>query len=130
MNVGSTASLPLPGGPNANQSIVLRTTDGEVIEVAQQVQLCAPNSLLKHPLACRTSAIDPVLHFTAIGKCSGLFSPLIDGLVGLIGPGLHTRSDFRCVMRRRIFTQLSSTLRGTCSPRHCTFKSSMVYPHC
>jgi hypothetical protein len=50
MNVGSTASLPLPGGPEANQTITLRTADGEVIEVAEQVQLYAPNSLLKHPL--------------------------------------------------------------------------------
>jgi hypothetical protein len=43
MNVGSTASLPLPGVPDASQSIVLRTADGEVIEVAEQVQLYAPN---------------------------------------------------------------------------------------
>jgi hypothetical protein len=50
INVGSTASLPLPGAPDASQSIVLRTADGEVIEVAEQVQLYAPNSLLKHPL--------------------------------------------------------------------------------
>ena len=50
VNVGSTASLPLPGGPDASQSIVLRTADGEVIEVAEQVHLYAPNSLLKHPL--------------------------------------------------------------------------------
>ena len=50
MNVGSMASLPLPGGPNANQRIVLRAAGGEVIKVAQQVQFDAPNSLLKHPL--------------------------------------------------------------------------------
>lgn len=49
-NVGSTASLPLPGVPDASQSIVLRTASGEVIEVPQQVQLYAPNGLLKHPL--------------------------------------------------------------------------------
>lgn len=47
MNVGSTASVPVP---DANPSIVLRTADGEVVEVPQQVQLYAPNGLLKHPL--------------------------------------------------------------------------------
>ena len=57
MNVGSTASLPPAGDPDASQSIVLRTPDGEVIEVAEQVQLYAPNGLLKHPL------ISPVLSY-------------------------------------------------------------------
>ncbi|KAI9452279.1 hypothetical protein BJY52DRAFT_940839 [Lactarius psammicola] len=50
MNVASAASPPPPGVPDANQNIVLRTANGEVIEVAQQVQLYAPNGLLKHPL--------------------------------------------------------------------------------
>ena len=57
MNVGSTASLPPAGDLDASQSIVLRTPDGEVIEVAEQVQLYAPNGLLKHPL------ISPVLSY-------------------------------------------------------------------
>ena len=48
MNVRSTAPLLLPGVPEADQNIELRTADSKVIE--QQVQLYAPNSLLKHPL--------------------------------------------------------------------------------
>ena len=48
MNVES--SVPLPETPDPSESIVLRTADGEVIEVAEQVQLYAPNALLKHPL--------------------------------------------------------------------------------
>jgi hypothetical protein len=143
MNVGSTASLPVPGGPDTKQTIVLRTPGGEVIEVAQQVQLYAPNSLLKHPLVSPALSYLgglPPLFFIAgdrevlrdeiIYACV-LFFPhifqLIDGLVGHIG--LHTRSDFRCGMRRRICTRLSNTSRGTCGPRRCTFKFSMVYPH-
>ncbi|KAF8261460.1 hypothetical protein EI94DRAFT_1745923 [Lactarius quietus] len=50
MNAGSTATLPLPGVLDASQSLRLRTDNGEVIEVAQQVQLYAPNCLLRHPL--------------------------------------------------------------------------------
>ncbi|KAH9020637.1 alpha/beta-hydrolase [Lactarius pseudohatsudake] len=49
MNVGSTASPP-PEFLDVNQGIVLRAADGEVIEVQQQVQLYAPNGLLRHPL--------------------------------------------------------------------------------
>jgi hypothetical protein len=49
MSVGSMASLLLSGAPDMNQSIV-HTADSEIIEVAQQVQLYAPNSLLKHLL--------------------------------------------------------------------------------
>ncbi|KAH9996971.1 hypothetical protein BJV74DRAFT_827169 [Russula compacta] len=44
-------STPLfPGIPDADQSILLKTVNGETIEVAQQIQLYAPNGLLKHPL--------------------------------------------------------------------------------
>ena len=50
INVGSTASLPLPGDLDANQTISLHTSDGNIIEVTQQVQLYAPNGLLQHPL--------------------------------------------------------------------------------
>ena len=53
----SATSLPLPKVLNPNKSIVLRAENGEVIEVAQQVQLYAPNGLLKHPL------ISPVLSY-------------------------------------------------------------------
>ncbi len=141
MNVGSKASLP-PPGPDANQSIVLRTTDGEVIEVAQQVQLYAPNGLLKHPLVSPAlsylGGLPPLLFIAGdrevlrdevIYACV-LFPPYFELTDGLVAPiGLHTRSDFRCVMRRRICTQLSSTLRNTCGPRQCTFKFTMVYPH-
>ncbi|KAH8984796.1 alpha/beta-hydrolase [Lactarius hatsudake] len=49
MDVGSTESPP-PEFLDVNRGIVLRTTDGEVIEVPQQVQLYAPNGLLRHPL--------------------------------------------------------------------------------
>jgi len=65
INVGSTASLPLPGDPGAEQTISLHTSDGEVIEVTQQVQLYAPNSLLKHPL------VSPAL------SCLGGLPPLM-----------------------------------------------------
>jgi acetyl esterase/lipase len=50
INVGSTASLPLPGVLDADQTISLHTADGTNIEVTQQIQLYAPNGLLKHPL--------------------------------------------------------------------------------
>jgi acetyl esterase/lipase len=50
MNVGSTASQPLPGVPDADQSVLLKTAEGKVVEVAQQIQLYAPNGLLRHPL--------------------------------------------------------------------------------
>lgn len=50
INVGSTASLPLPGDLDADQTISLHTSDGKIIEVTQQVQLYAPNDLLQHPL--------------------------------------------------------------------------------
>lgn len=50
IDIGSTASLPLPGVPDASQRVLLRTADGEMIEIAHQIQLYAPNDLLKHPL--------------------------------------------------------------------------------
>jgi hypothetical protein len=79
MSVGSKVllPLPLPGVPDANQSIV-RTADSEVIEVAQQVQLYAPNGLLKHPLVSPAlSYLGGLPHCSsllAIGKCSGMRS--------------------------------------------------------
>jgi acetyl esterase/lipase len=112
MNVGPTASLPPPGVPDASQSIVLRTADGEVIEVAEQVQLYAPNALLKHPLVSPALSYLgglPPLFFIAGDKevlrdeiiyacvLFPLYLVFIDGSVGRIG--LHTRSDFRCTMR-------------------------------
>ncbi|KAI0253632.1 hypothetical protein BJV78DRAFT_1152772 [Lactifluus subvellereus] len=50
MNVESIVSQPLPGVPDADQSVLLQTAEGKTIEVAQQIQLYAPNGLLKHPL--------------------------------------------------------------------------------
>ncbi|KAI0291222.1 hypothetical protein B0F90DRAFT_1778139 [Multifurca ochricompacta] len=50
LNTGATASLPLPGVLDANPAVVVATADGQTIEVAQQIQLYAPNGLLKHPL--------------------------------------------------------------------------------
>ena len=140
INIGSTASLPLPGAPDASQSIVLRTADGEVIEVAEQVQLYAPNSLLKHPLVSPALSYLgglPPLFFIAGDKevlrdeiiyAYVLFSPffhLFDSRIALIG--LHTRNDFHYAMRRRICIPLSTTLRPTCGLRQCTFKFTTVY---
>jgi acetyl esterase/lipase len=53
----SATSLPRPKVLDANKSFVLRAENGEVVEVAQQVQLYAPNGLLKHPL------VSPVLSY-------------------------------------------------------------------
>ncbi|KAI0260172.1 hypothetical protein BC834DRAFT_902176 [Gloeopeniophorella convolvens] len=50
MNVGSTVSLPAPGVLEPNQSVWLETPEGEKVEVTQQIQLYAPNGLLRHPL--------------------------------------------------------------------------------
>lgn len=64
MDVGSTASLPMPNrvaseGPSAHHEgrsgmkdelIWLDTVDGKRIEITQQIQLYAPNSVLRHPL--------------------------------------------------------------------------------
>ena len=140
INVGSTASLPLPGAPDASQSIVLRTADGEVIEVAEQVQLYAPNSLLKHPLVSPALSYLgglPPLFFIAGDKevlrdeiiyAYVLFSPRFqrsDSRKALIV--LQTRDGFHCAMRRRICIQLSTTLGLTCGPHQCTFKFTTVY---
>ena len=48
VGVASTASLPI--FLDADQSVSLKTAAGETIEVKQQIQLYAPNGLLKHPL--------------------------------------------------------------------------------
>ena len=48
VGVASTASLPV--FLDADQSVSLQTATGETIEVTQQIQLYAPNGLLKHPL--------------------------------------------------------------------------------
>ncbi|KAI9441922.1 hypothetical protein H4582DRAFT_1811008 [Lactarius indigo] len=50
MNVESTTSPPPPEILDVNRGIVLHAADGEVLEVPQQVQLYAPNGLLRHPL--------------------------------------------------------------------------------
>ena len=142
MDVGSTASLPLPKVLDANQSLTLRTDDGEVIEVAQQVQLYAPNCLLKHPLVSPALAYLgglPPLFFIAgekevlrdeiIYRCVlfPYYFKLTNGPSELIG--LHIRTNFRCVRRRRICTQLSTALRETYGTRQCTSKFTMVFPH-
>ena len=46
--ITSTASLPV--FLDADQSISLQSATGETIEVTQQIQLYAPNGLLRHPL--------------------------------------------------------------------------------
>lgn len=48
MGDASTASLPV--FLDADQSVSSQTATGETIEVTQQIQLYAPNGLLKHPL--------------------------------------------------------------------------------
>lgn len=48
VGVASTTSLPV--FLDADQSFPLRTATGETIKVSQQIQLYAPNGLLKHPL--------------------------------------------------------------------------------
>ena len=48
VGVASNASLPV--FLDADQSVSLQTATGETIEVTQQIQLYAPNGLLKHPL--------------------------------------------------------------------------------
>ena len=48
VGVASTASLPV--SLDADQGVSLQTANGETIEVTQQIQLYAPNGLLKHPL--------------------------------------------------------------------------------
>ena len=55
------SKLPLPKALNPSESIVLLTADSEDIEVAEKVQLYAPNSLLTYPL------VSPAL------PCLGLF---------------------------------------------------------
>ena len=108
----SATSLPLPGALNANQALKLQTDGGEFIEVAQQVQLYAPNGLLRHPLVSPAlsylGGLPPLLFIAGdrevlrdeiIYACV-LFPPhfyeLTDGLVEPIGP--HTRINFPCVM--------------------------------
>jgi acetyl esterase/lipase len=57
INIGATASLPLSLVPDADQSALFQTAEGKIVKVAQQVQLYAPNDLLKHPL------VSPVLSY-------------------------------------------------------------------
>lgn len=48
VGVASTASLPV--FLDVDESVSFQTATGETIEVTQQIQLYAPNGLLKHPL--------------------------------------------------------------------------------
>lgn len=48
VGVASTASLPV--FLDADQSLSMQTATGETTKVTQQIQLYAPNGLLKHPL--------------------------------------------------------------------------------
>jgi acetyl esterase/lipase len=50
MDVASTAPLSVSDSLDADESVSLPPATGETIEVAQQIQLYAPNDLLKHPL--------------------------------------------------------------------------------
>ena len=50
LTTSKPTSFPIPEAPDPSKSIILHTADGEDIEVAEQVQLYAPNALLKHPL--------------------------------------------------------------------------------
>ena len=107
----SATSLPLPGALNANQALKLQTDGGEFIEVAQQVQLYAPNGLLRHPLVSPAlsylGGLPPLLFIAGdrevlrdeiIYACVPFpphFFELTDSLVEPIGP--HTRINFPCV---------------------------------
>ncbi|KAL6305246.1 hypothetical protein BKA93DRAFT_825271 [Sparassis latifolia] len=50
LHLGSTASLPTPGAAQRGQTISLRTTDGQVLTVHDQVHMYTTNDLLVHPL--------------------------------------------------------------------------------
>lgn len=50
VGVASTKSSPVFRDGSADQSDSLQTAVGETIKVTQQIQLYAPNGLLKHPL--------------------------------------------------------------------------------
>lgn len=122
INVGSTASLPLPGDLDADQTISLHTSDGKIIEVTQQVQLYTPNGLLQHPLVSPALSYLgglPPLMFIA-GEREVLRDEIIYtyvflripgkwGLITLIALiGLHIQNDIRCAMKQRGYIRPSN----------------------
>jgi len=140
INVGSTASLPLPGDLDADQTISLHTSDGKVIEVTQQVQLYAPNGLLQHPLVSpalsylgglpplmfiageREVLRDEIIYTYVFLRISGEWE-----LITLIGPiGLHIQNDFRYAMEQRGFTRPSNWGNATSSQLQYIFRFTMV----
>jgi hypothetical protein len=111
MGATSTASLPVLDIMEAEESVSSQAATPETIEVAQQIQLYAPNGLLSHPLVSPAlsylGGLPPLLFIAGdrevlrdeiIYAC--VLFPLTfrvcDGLptvtVGLIG--LHIRNDF------------------------------------
>ena len=142
INVGSTASLPLPGVLDADQTISLHTADGTNIEVTQQIQLYAPNGLLKHPLVSpalsylgglppllfiageREVLRDEIVYTCVPFRDSGKWR-LIITIIGRIG--LHIRVDFRYAMRPRGCTQPSSMVKSINNQLRYTFKFTTVY---
>ncbi|OCH89858.1 alpha/beta-hydrolase [Obba rivulosa] len=50
LHLGSTASLPAVDPTVRDQAITLRTKDGEVLTIEDQIHMYAPNYLLNHPL--------------------------------------------------------------------------------
>lgn len=57
LHLGSTASLPAPNPSVREQTVSLRSADGETLTIEEQIQLYAPNYLLNHPL------ISPVVSY-------------------------------------------------------------------
>jgi acetyl esterase/lipase len=112
VGVASTASLPV--FLDADQFVSLQTATGETIEVKQQIQLYAPNGLLKHPLVSPAlsylGGLPPLLFiagdrevlrdeiiYTCVffSRIFGSYPPTV--AIGLIG--LHIRNDFLYVTR-------------------------------
>jgi hypothetical protein len=109
VGVASTASLPV--FLDADQSFSLQTATGETIKVTQQIQLYAPNGLLKHPLVSPAlsylGGLPPLLFIAGdrevlrdeILYTCALFSSIFPGIwlsptvfIGLIE--LRIRNDF------------------------------------
>jgi hypothetical protein len=141
MNVGSTASLPLPGVLDADQTISLLTTDGTNIEVTQQIQLYAPNGLLKHPLVSPAlsylGGLPPLLFIAGerevlrdeiIYTCVPFRDSAQWRLITITGRiGLHIRIDFRYAMRQKRCIQPSSMVKSISNQLRYTFKFTTVY---
>jgi hypothetical protein len=143
IEVESTGSLPLPGVLDADQTISLQTADGTNIKVTQQVQLYAPNGLLKHPLVSpalsylgglppllfiageREVLRDEIIYTCVLFRTSSKWQFIVIIIIGRIG--LHIQNDFQCAMRQRRCTQPSSIVKATSNQLQYIFKFTTVY---